>query len=251
MLNQIILILIAITPSVGVAVFIYIKDKYDPEPIRTLIKSFLMGFIAFGLTLLISLPIEGSIGLRDQNLTDQIFKAFFIVALIEELTKFIFARGFIFYHKDFDEPIDGIIYTVMIGMGFATVENILYIFYAEGGGTTGIIRMFTAIPAHAFFAILMGYFIGLAKYAPMGYSRLFSLLALIVAVLFHGLYDYFLFISFIPKVWIWSFVSLFVAFLFSGKVIYELQKGTLFKSKRARKNSEIQEIGTDSEHTDS
>lgn len=181
----------------------------------------------------VSLGLEMLIPLRDQNLSDQVFKAFFMVALIEETSKFLFVRGRLFYHKDFDEPLDGIIYTVMVGMGFATIENILYIFYAGGGGTTGIIRMFTAIPAHAFFAILMGYFIGLAKYAPMGYSRIFSFLALFVAVLFHGLYDYFLFISFIPNVWIWSFVSLFVAFIFSGKVIHELQKGKLFQSKKS------------------
>ena len=117
-------------------------------------------------------------------------------------------------------------------MGFATAENILYIFYAGCCGATGIIRMFTAIPAHAFFAILMGYFIGRAKFAPSTHEGLFSGLGLLVAVIFHGIYDYFLFISFIPGIWIWSFVCLFIAFLISGKVIQMLQRISPFNAKK-------------------
>jgi RsiW-degrading membrane proteinase PrsW (M82 family) len=227
--KEIILLIIAITPGLGVAVFIYIKDKYDPEPIRTLVMSFVMGIMAFGLTMGLSIFFEPFTQFDRTDLVQQIFKAFFIVAFIEELSKFFFLRGLLYYHKDFDEPLDGIIYSVMIGMGFATAENILYIFYAGGGGTTAIVRMFTAIPAHGCFAILLGYFIGRAKFAPTTHEKLFSIVGLLIAVLFHGTYDYFLFISYMPKVWIWSFVSLFVAFLISGKVIQLLQRKSPFK----------------------
>ena len=230
-MDQFIQLIIAITPGLGVAVFIYIKDKYDPEPIRNLVLSFLFGVLALVITLVISIFFDEQSQLDDTDVASQVFKAFFLVALVEEFSKYLFIRGVIFRMKDFDEPLDGIIYSVMVGMGFATAENLLYVFYAQGGGSTAVVRMFTAIPAHAFFAILMGYFIGLARFAPRSYAFLFSLAGLITAVLFHGTYDSFLFLSFIPGIWIWSFVCLFIAFLISGKLIQLLQKVSPFNSK--------------------
>jgi RsiW-degrading membrane proteinase PrsW (M82 family) len=235
-MDLIIQLIIAIAPGLGVAVFIYIKDRYDPEPIRTLVSTFIFGIIAFLLTIGISSLFEGHIEIKPDDVDMLVFKAFFLVALIEEACKFIFIRGVIYKNKEFDEPIDGIIYAVMVGMGFATAENLLYVFYAHGGGETGIVRMFTAIPAHAFFAIFMGFFVGRAKFAPRVVSHLFSTFGLIVAVLFHGLYDSFLFLSFIPGIWIWSFVTLFVAFLISGKLIQLLQRTSPFKSNQNPKD---------------
>ncbi len=230
-MDQIIQLIIAITPGLGVAVFIYIKDKYDPEPVRNLVYSFVFGVVALGLTLTISLFFDEQAHLDDRDVASQVFKAFFVVALVEEFCKFIFIRGVLYRMKDFDEPLDGIIYSVMVAMGFATAENLLYVFYADGGGSTAVIRMFTAIPAHAFFAILMGYFVGLARFAPSTHSVLYSIVGLIVAVIFHGTYDAFLFLSFIPGIWIWSFVCLFIAFLISGKLIQLLQRVSPFKKK--------------------
>lgn len=230
-MDQFIQFIIAVTPGLGVAVFIYIKDKYDPEPVRNLVYSFLFGVLALVMTLIVSVFFDEQTKLDDHDVASQVFKAFFLVAVVEEFSKYLFIRGIIYQMKDFDEPLDGIIYSVMVGMGFATAENLLYIFYAGGGGSTGVIRMFTAIPAHAFFAILMGYFIGLARFAPTGYSYLYSLAGLITAILFHGTYDSFLFLSFIPGIWIWSFVCLFIAFLISGKLIQLLQRVSPFKKK--------------------
>ena len=65
--------------------------------------------------------------------------------------------------KEFDEPFDGIVYAVMVGMGFATVENISYV--SQYGLMTGIMRLFMAVPAHASFAIIMGYFMGKARFS--------------------------------------------------------------------------------------
>ncbi len=96
-------------------------------------------------------------------------------------------RFVLFNNKNFNEPFDGIVYAVMVSMGFATLENILYVFHS--GFTTGVIRMFTAVPAHATFGALMGYFLGKAKFS---YNRklFFTLMALLTATAFHGSYDY-------------------------------------------------------------
>ncbi|MCK6618664.1 MAG: PrsW family glutamic-type intramembrane protease, partial [Cyclobacteriaceae bacterium] len=85
------------------------------------------------------------------------FHAFAVVAFLEELSKFVFIRGILYHNKNFNEPLDGIVYAVMVGMGFATAENMIYVWH--GGGGTAIMRMFSAIPAHALFAILMGYWL--------------------------------------------------------------------------------------------
>jgi RsiW-degrading membrane proteinase PrsW (M82 family) len=114
------------------------------------------------------------------------------VALSEEGSKFLVLRFYAYPKKVFREPFDGVIYAVMIGMGFATVENIEYV--RQFGLETGVSRFFLAIPAHASFAVLMGYPVGRAKFAPQGKAGLL-LQGLGTAVLFHGSFDFFLFLQ--------------------------------------------------------
>jgi RsiW-degrading membrane proteinase PrsW (M82 family) len=104
----------------------------------------------------------------------------------------------------------------MVGMGFATLENILYVF--QYGAPTGFIRMFTAVPAHASFAILMGYYLGKAKFTHHK-NIYYSVLALLIATAFHGAYDYFWFVSYIPGIWIGAIISLIVALILSRSAI--------------------------------
>lgn len=118
--------------------------------------------------------------------------AFGVVALSEEGSKFLVLRGYAYPKKVFREPFDGVIYSVMIGMGFATVENIEYVW--QFGLETGVSRFFLAIPAHASFAVLMGYPVGRAKFESQ-HSLGLLLRGLGVAVLFHGSFDFFLFLQ--------------------------------------------------------
>jgi RsiW-degrading membrane proteinase PrsW (M82 family) len=115
-----------------------------------------------------------------------------VVALSEEGSKFLVLRFYAYPKKIFREPFDGVIFGVMIGMGFATVENIEYV--RQFGLETGVSRFFLAIPAHASFAVLMGYPVGRAKFAPSGKVALL-LKGLGMAVLFHGSFDFFLFLQ--------------------------------------------------------
>jgi RsiW-degrading membrane proteinase PrsW (M82 family) len=99
------------------------------------------------------------------------------------------------YHKDaFDEVMDGVVYTVVASLGFACMENILYVL--PGGPLTALVRAFTAIPLHAFASGLMGYYIGRAKFAATPrQERALIRTGLIVAVVIHGTYDFLLFAS--------------------------------------------------------
>lgn len=209
------LLALALAPGVAISLYIYLKDKHEREPLGLLLTSFLYGALSVFVTLLISMPLE-IIVINKQSAADLFADAFFKVALVEEFSKFIFIRFILFRNKNFNEPFDGIVYTAMVGMGFATLENILYVY--QFGIPTGIMRMFTAVPAHACFAILMGYFIGLAKFTHRK-NLYYSLLALIAATVFHGLYDYFLFITFVPGIWIGAAISLIVGIILSRKAI--------------------------------
>lgn len=209
------LLALALAPGLSIILFIYWKDTHEKEPVGLLLRSFLFGILSVFVTLLLSVIIGLFIEIDEQSLSQQAVHAFLIVALVEEFSKFIFVRGLLYRNKNFNEPFDGIVYSVMVSMGFATFENLLYVY--SGGISTAIMRMFTAVPAHATFAVLMGYYLGKAKFEHKGNYYAFH--ALGIATLFHGAYDYFLFINFVPGIWVGAFVSLLVGIYFSRKAI--------------------------------
>jgi protease PrsW len=228
-MNAIGLLGIALAPGVAIALYIYLKDKHEREPLSLLMTCFFYGVLSTLLTLFISMPLSYLIVLKEDDVVDQFFEAVFKVALVEEFSKFVFVRFILFPNKNFNEPFDGIVYSVMVSMGFATLENIMYVY--SFGFETGILRMFTAVPAHATFAVLMGYFIGKAKFThSQGFY--YSVIALLAATVFHGAYDYFWFIAEIKNIWtgIWIFalVSLVVGLILSRNAIRLHQQASPF-----------------------
>ena len=221
------LIIYALAPVAVVIFYIYLKDKYEKEPKRLLIISFLLGAIVSIIitTLLygifkLALPLTNSL-----SVFQQFVQAFFVVGFSEELSKYLIVLFFAQRNKAFNEPFDGIVYAVMVSMGFAATENIMYVM--DSGATTALLRAFTAIPAHATFGILMGYFMGKAKFSN---NRMFlNLTGLGLAILFHGAYDFFLFIDFIPGIWVGAFVSLIIGIILSRKAIKKHQVASHFK----------------------
>ena len=192
------LIALAIAPGIAVCLFIYSLQRLGKESMRYLVTAFLLGAAATLPALVIQL-LWGDVRSDPwrHSILSYLWYAFGIVALSEEGCKFLVLRFYAYPKKVFREPFDGVIYGVMIGMGFATVENIEYV--RQFGLETGVSRFFLAIPAHASFAILMGYFVGRAKFAPSGWSGKKALWLLLkglgVAVLFHGSFDFFLFLQ--------------------------------------------------------
>lgn len=225
-MNFVFVMLIAILPGVAIATFIYLVDKHEPEPINLLVYSFIYGILAVGLVVAIGLPLNELVPIQEKHLTEQAVKAFVIVALLEETSKFLFVRGILYKNKNFNEPLDGIVYAVMVGMGFATAENVVYALNTEDGVV--LTRMFTAIPAHATFAVIMGFFLGKAKF--MGKKeRQYSIWALLVATGIHGVYDYFLFISYVPGMWTLAIISLLIAVILSRAAIKIHQHDSLLR----------------------
>ena len=190
------LLLLAIAPGIAISFYIYFKDKFNREPAKYLIMCFV-----FGVLCAIPAVIIEELG---TNFSEQylkafipaavyiILQAFIVVALTEEYCKFFVLKRYAFRKPEFDEPFDGIIYSVMVSMGFATIENVGYVF--DNGVGVGIVRMLVSVPAHASFAVIMGYYAGLAKFNIEKRRQLF-LKGLLLATLFHGLFDGFLFLS--------------------------------------------------------
>jgi len=224
-MNFLALFALALAPGIAIGIYIYLKDSHEREPIHLLLISFLYGALSTGITFLISYPIHKFLVTNEADVLDQFYNALLKVALIEEFSKFIFVRFILYQNKNFNEPFDGIVYSVMVGMGFATVENVIYVF--EQGFVTGVLRVFTAVPAHATFAVIMGYFLGKSKFTA-NRQFYFSILALVTATFFHGVYDYFWFISYVPGIWIGGVVSLVLGFMLSRKAISIHQQASPF-----------------------
>lgn len=222
------LLLLAVAPVTIVILYIYFKDKFEKEPIKFLFKNFLLGATAsILLTFILGYVASKLIPLMDAtSILQQFLRAFIVVALVEEFSKYVIVKYYAQRNKEFNEPFDGIVYAVMVSMGFAALENILYVF--QYGAATGILRAFTAVPAHATFAILMGYFMGKAKFSKN--SVALNLTGLLFATLFHGAYDFFLFINFIPGISIGAFVSLIIGIVLSRKAIKKHQNSSVFKA---------------------
>ncbi|HEY0742813.1 MAG TPA: PrsW family glutamic-type intramembrane protease [Chryseosolibacter sp.] len=229
---------IALAPGLAIMLYIYLKDKHEREPLSLLFLSFVYGIFSIAITLAISFPVEFLVSLKDDDVIHQFYDAFFKVALVEEFSKFVFVRFILYPNKNFNEPFDGIVYAVMVSMGFATFENVMYVY--TYGFETGVLRMFTAVPAHATFGVIMGYFLGIGKFRRTN-RFYFSLLALLGATFFHGAYDYFWFIADATGVWtgIWmgAIISLIVGLVLSRKAIRLHQQASPFIEASGQRSS--------------
>jgi len=152
---------LAIAPGLAICLYIFYRDKYNREPAFTLLMSFVWGLLTTVPAVVIEMAAND---LTAETVTGIIISSFFFIALVEEFCKFLPLRYYAFSRKSFDEPLDGIVHSVMIGMGFATLENIGYVLTAPNGLQVGMLRMFTSVPGHATFAVIMGYYAGKAKF---------------------------------------------------------------------------------------
>jgi RsiW-degrading membrane proteinase PrsW (M82 family) len=189
LMHSLILLSIAVLPVAGLLIFIYFQDKYQKEPIKSLLKAFFGGMLAIAFDVVMVTSIEYSIGLIPFLSYTVFYDSFLTAALPEELCKFLIFMIFIWRDKNFDEYFDGIVYAAFIGLGFACVENIEYVFMYGFG--VGVSRALFAVPGHFLFGVLMGYFLSLAKFTPEKRKH-YIFLGLLFAIIAHGLYDWLL-----------------------------------------------------------
>lgn len=193
-MNNIALFSLAVAPSLLICWYIFKMDKYEREPRLHLFICFLLGIFCTLPAINMETMGRRLINEDPQNLFRTFLFATFIVGFTEEILKFFALMFYAFPRKQFNEPMDGIVYSVMISMGFAAMENILYV---QGNPTqaweVAIARAFTAVPAHGLFAVAMGTYIGKAKLLELPTDKLkFCLKGISLAILLHGIYDFLL-----------------------------------------------------------
>ena len=222
-------IALAIAPGIAICLFIFSRDIYNREPKINLIVSFIFGAISIVPAFFIETGLDQN---SDNSISGIAIKSFFVIALTEELCKFAALRLYAYRQKSFDEPFDGIVYSVMVSMGFATLENLLYVINSAQFGQAyqvAMLRMFLSVPAHATFGVLMGYHVGRAKFNPGKEKRMMTL-GIFWAVLFHGVFDTLIFWQQSPDIRRYApglllfggaVVSFIVALRLSWKLIYK------------------------------
>jgi RsiW-degrading membrane proteinase PrsW (M82 family) len=182
----------ALAPVIFLFTFIYLRDRYQREPLRLLIFTFLVGVVIAVPVVFVELYLGRLFGTEySGDVVTVLLRAFVVVALVEESFKFL-GLMLVAYPRDaFDEPYDGIMYAASVSLGFAAIENVLYTF--DKGLGVGLLRAFTAVPGHAMMGVVMGYFVGLAKFKQdSGVKGVYMVLGLLFATLIHGAYDFFL-----------------------------------------------------------
>ena len=192
---MLLVLIAAVLPAIVLIIHIYNRDKWQKEPPRQLFKAFVYGVGSAAIVLL--LPSFGLITeTPGTEISAQIGKAFRTAAIPEEMAKLFMLWLFLRKCREFDEHMDAVVYAVCVGMGFAATENILYLFSnLQNWVGTGIMRALVSVPAHFFFAIIMGYYYSLAHFR-LGKSRIMdAVFTLLVPVLAHGIFDALLFIS--------------------------------------------------------
>lgn len=189
-------LVVAAAPSLALLTYFTLRDRYDREPLSALVFAYLLGIYALlaaqaAATMVADLVSEEWLHMGGEPA--RLFEAFVLSGLIEELAKGVMLLAAVYHWREFDEPIDGLVYGVTIALGFATFENYLYL--SSHGLAIAWPRALFAVPAHALFGGSMGYYAGRIKFAAKachaGRSvRLDRIACLTLPVLFHGLYNF-------------------------------------------------------------
>jgi len=177
------ILILAIGPGLAWLLYFYAQDRFEPEPLQLVAKVFFLGMVATIPTYIlesICLWIIPSSGVLYQAVA---------VPIIEESCKFLPVYLYVFRQAEFDEPMDGIVYATASALGFASVENVLYLTGITTLTTfmvTGVFRAIFSVPNHALFSVLWGHALGIAKFRHPRHRTLVVASGLLLGVAFHG-----------------------------------------------------------------
>lgn len=185
-----VLLIASIFPVIIFLYIIYQKD-HEKEPLGLLFKCLMGGCFSTILSLILSIPLSKLSVFFPGTLLSSFHSSFFEAAMPEEIAKFSVLYFFIWKSKELNHHYDGIVYSVFVSLGFALVENILYVL--EGGWGVAIARAALAVPGHGLDAVLMGYYFSLARFYEGTKRNEYLIKSLAIPIIFHGAYDFLLF----------------------------------------------------------
>ena len=181
------LLALALGPGVFWVWYFYHRDKYEPEPAALIVKIFLLG-------VLITFPVAIVEGLFGLFIASQVVMGVIIAPIVEEYGKFWVVRRFAYQNVEFDEPMDGIVYAASTALGFASLENILYVFLAYMTSPslalgTILVRAIFSVPGHALFSSVWGYALGRARFMAAERREGIVLQGLVLGMVLHGIFN--------------------------------------------------------------
>ena len=225
------LLLVTILPSILIIFFFVNSDKFK-EPKSEIIKIFIFG-------ILITIPAYilntflSDYWYNNTKVSEDIISSFLTAAPIEEGLKLSILYYFVYKMKDFNEPLDGIVYGVTVSLGFATLENFYYVYlladhFKTTSMTLAIVRSFSAVPAHAVFGIFMGYFFMKYSFIKKGDNLFF---AFIIPFVLHGCYNLFVSSNFLIAVLLIIFSWIIALRMFSKLKKKQMRKRREYEKK--------------------
>lgn len=212
-------------PALALLSFFYLKDRIT-EPIQLIIRTFVLG------ALLVFPIMFIQYAFASEGITNNSFiQSFFLVAFFEEFFKWFIFMYTIYHRSEFDAHYDGIVYAVAISLGFATVENILYLF--TNGIEYAFSRALFPVSSHALFGVIMGFYFGKAK-VENDHKKWNILLAFFIPFILHGIYNYILKTE--RQNWIYILIPFMIALWFLGLRRMKLanQSNSITKKKKNR-----------------
>ncbi len=223
-----VLLLATILPSILIVLFFVQSDKFK-EPTSEIIKVFFYGILITIPAFFLNSYLSGI--WASTQMDEGLRSSFFSAAPVEEGLKLAVLYFLVYKMKDFNEPIDGIVYGVTVSLGFATLENFYYVYvladyYETTSMSMALLRSFSAVPAHAIFGVFMGYFFMRYAFIKKGDNLIFAFL---VPFTLHGCYNLFTMSNFII-----SLILIIVSWFIALKMFSKLKK----RQKRKKKEYE-------------
>jgi RsiW-degrading membrane proteinase PrsW (M82 family) len=184
------LLLLAVAPAVFWLWYFYQKDRYEPEPLAWILIIYIFGMA-------VTIPVALVEGIFTLFLADFLI-TILIAPVVEEAGKYLVVKKTVYESGEFDEPVDGIVYAAAAGLGFATLENIIYVFSAFETSfvfaiQTGLVRALISVPGHVLFSAMWGYALGKARFLPPTRRPRIILWGLVLAMASHALFNLLLF----------------------------------------------------------
>ncbi len=199
------LALLAVVPALGLVVYFYLRDRYEPEPRRYVAAAFLYGMLVLIPALFLGRWVTGWVDPEWRALSGvwgRLYDDFLVAAAVEEGLKWVIFGATIARWREFDEPMDGCVYGATMALGLAVVENLYYVL-GRGSLELALLRGLLSVPAHALYGASMGYFIGRAKFVVRRKNLLYLVpLSLLMPWIFHGTFDHLC--NYRTSIWGWG-----------------------------------------------
>ena len=174
-----------IAPGIALLSYFYLKDQYDNEPVHMVLRSFFIGVVVVFPIMFIQYVLE-----KENVGGGSFFVSFLSSGFLEESLKWFILMISVYPHAHFDEHYDGIVYGTSVSLGFATLENILYLI--GHGVEHAFVRALLPVSCHALIGVIMGFYLGKARFSADKARVKWLTLSLVVPSLLHGSYDFIL-----------------------------------------------------------